>query len=493
MSKQYSKFKETVFGKIDELSLEERIFNITTFMGMFMCFFGSLVNLILGLEPLIIIAPMLVLLLLIFFYYQSRFKNNYKIYVIPYILTCVGTVTLVWFFNGGLESANIILFFNTLIISILITPAWHRLKTTMFYLIIILICYFVQYYYPNSIIPYKHYDERFYDLVLTIFYSVFVLWGLISYVMDNYHNEKQKHELAREKVELANIELNEKNEMINLQKEELEALNQKLVEINLQILKQNTEFEELNIKLNEANSAKDTFFSIISHDLKNPLSAIKTYIEILKYPDKIKNEQMYNISNSLDKAVNLVCDMLDNLLNWARTQSGKIKYEPDIVLLKSLISNILSQFELAAQNKNVNIINNILDEVSVLSDIYMLRVMITNLISNAIKFTASGGKVQISAHKLLQTGKDIIHIVIKDTGVGISSENISKIFRIDEHHSTIGTNKENGTGIGLILCKEFAEINKGTILVESEVGLGSTFTIEIPGTGTGAICHTPTI
>ncbi len=484
MSKQYSKFKEAVFGKIDELSLEERIFNITSFMSMFMCFFGSLVNMILGMGLFLIIFPLLILLLLIFFYYQSRFKKNYSKYVIPYVFCCISTVAVVWLFNGGFDSANIILFFNTLIISIMVTPVRHQLKITIAYLLVILSLYFIQYYYPNSVIPYKSFDDRFYDLLLTVSYCIFVLWGLISYVMDNYHNEKEKHQLARQNVEIVNTELNEKNDMINLQKEELEALNQRLVETNMQILQQNTEFETLNIKLNEANLAKDTFFSIISHDLKNPLSAIKTYLELIKQPEKMEIEQIKDIAVSIDKAVDLVCDMLDNLLNWARTQSGKIKYKPDLVNLKSLVPNILSQFELLAKNKNVSIINDINDindETIVFADIYMLGVMLMNVISNAIKFTPSGGRVQISARKLTQSGNEIVRIIVRDTGVGISNENITKIFRIDEHHTTVGTNKEKGTGLGLILCKEFAEINRGRIYAESEIGYGSVFTIEIPG------------
>jgi signal transduction histidine kinase len=364
----------------------------------------------------------------------------------------------------------------------MISPEKYQFRVALLYFLVISGLYAIQYFYPQYIVHYESFEDRFYDMYFTFAYNILVLYALVRYALDNYRKEKRKHEIERNKVELVNIELQEKNEMILEQKEELEALNESLIEKNQHIMEQNQRLEELNNKLFEANSAKDAFFSIISHDLKNPLSAIKTYIEILKYRDKIEEAQMSEMTDALDKAVGSVCDMLDNLLNWARAQSGKIKSFPDVLPVGALIESLLESFKLGANSKKIKINTQIKNDVLAYADPDLVRIIIANLVSNALKFSYVDSEIKILASddRLEFDTAPKVCIRVVDNGVGISPEAISNLFRIDVHHSSVGTRNERGTGLGLILCKEFAEKCGGDIYVESEVGKGSVFSLVLP-------------
>ncbi|MBA7548457.1 Histidine protein kinase DivJ [subsurface metagenome] len=169
-------------------------------------------------------------------------------------------------------------------------------------------------------------------------------------------------------------------------------------------------------------------------------------------------------------------DLLNNLLEWSRSQTGRIEYEPqDFSLTDLLRQNILSISD-AAYKKNIEVQNELKEQILAYADRRMINTIVRNLISNAIKFTKSGGEISISAKK----GDGVLIISVIDSGVGIKEENISKLFRLEESISTPGTNKEQGTGLGLILCKEFIEKNGGKIWVESKYGEGSKFKFTIP-------------
>jgi len=229
---------------------------------------------------------------------------------------------------------------------------------------------------------------------------------------------------------------------------------------------------ESEAKLSETNAQKDKFFSIIAHDLINPFNSIMGFSELLM--DRI-NEKDYN---GIDEYAQMILqsskqsmDLLKNLLEWSRAQTGRLQFNPENFDLVDLIGQYMMLFDLIACQKAISIHKVLPPEIMVFADKQMISTVLRNLISNAIKFTIKGGEIHISAEKRA----DEILVSVSDNGVGIAPERLEKLFRIDENNSTPGTNNENGTGLGLILCKEFVKNHGGKIWGESVNGKGSTF------------------
>lgn len=234
---------------------------------------------------------------------------------------------------------------------------------------------------------------------------------------------------------------------------------------------------ESETKLREANAAKDKFFSIIAHDLKSPLATISGYSEYLAdVVDEIDQSELKQVSRSINNATSRLCSLLENLLNWARSQTGAIQYHPTKLHYNPLIESIVSLFSANAVSKNIVLKAEVPDFLAVHADENMIKTVIRNLVSNALKFTPKNGQISISVEE--QAG--MVQTTVTDSGVGIPLADIPKLFRIDVHHSTIGTSSEKGTGLGLVLCKEFVEENKGRIWVKSKRGEGTAFTFTLP-------------
>ena len=233
-------------------------------------------------------------------------------------------------------------------------------------------------------------------------------------------------------------------------------------------------------ELRESNSAKDKFFSIIAHDLKNPFNSLLGFSELLvsKF-DELDKERQVKIFELINQTVKNTYNLLENLLMWSLTQRGLIKYKPVRINLKSLVIENIKIFQDIASEKQISIEKKSDTNQFVLADINLLSVIIRNLLSNAIKFTSNGGTVSISYGPNEEGGQETVLVSVTDSGVGIEADRLSKLFSLDENHSTEGTNIEKGTGLGLILCKEFVEMHNGRIYVESEVGRGSKFTFTL--------------
>ena len=234
-----------------------------------------------------------------------------------------------------------------------------------------------------------------------------------------------------------------------------------------------------NEKLHKINSEKDKFFSIIAHDLKNPFNSILGFSELLaeKVKDKpVDPNEIQHYSNIILNSSNRVMDLLTNLMEWSRSQTGRIVFNPTQFDLLRLVTDIELLFTDNFKQKSIVFEKEISGSISIYADVAMISTILRNLISNAIKFTSLSGKITISAEQKANELK----ITISDTGVGIPESAKNKLFRIDENYSTRGTQNEEGTGLGLILCKEFVEKIGGKIGVESELGKGSEFTFTIP-------------
>ena len=229
--------------------------------------------------------------------------------------------------------------------------------------------------------------------------------------------------------------------------------------------------------LEDAVKTKDKFFSIIAHDLKNPFNAMLPIIHILKENHvDMQREQLSEMIELINSSVKQEYNLLKNLLEWSRAQTGAIKLKPERIELRQLLESNLLLHRAVAENKNISIEVNDPVNYNVLSDKYMLETVIRNLVSNALKFTETNGNIKIH----ITEDKNQVFCSVQDNGIGISPENLQKLFRIDTNYTRLGTKDESGTGLGLILCKEFVEKNGGSITVQSEVAVGSTFTFSLP-------------
>ncbi|MCK9617434.1 MAG: ATP-binding protein [Lentimicrobiaceae bacterium] len=239
----------------------------------------------------------------------------------------------------------------------------------------------------------------------------------------------------------------------------------------------NLKLSESEINLKKINSQKDQFFSIIAHDLKSPFTTIIGLSEVLTegFDDYDENEKIYYL-NSIKEAGNNTLKLLENLLQWAQSQTGLLSFLPEKTDLYSLVYEIIEISKLQAVQKNIILTTTILPQTFVTADKNMLQTILRNLVSNAIKFSYSDGNVKIHYAKTPTEHQ----ISVTDQGTGIKPEDIAKLFIVGEKFKTLGTKDERGTGLGLLLCKEFVEKHHGKIWVNSEVGIGSTFLFTIP-------------
>ena len=240
-----------------------------------------------------------------------------------------------------------------------------------------------------------------------------------------------------------------------------------------------THHKEVERKLREINASKDKFFSIISHDLRDSFGTLLTASALMEEtfnsaePDI---EELRALFGLMTQSINTTYKLLDNLLEWARFQTDRVNFDIQPIILRDLVSEAVTLTKNDADRKQIQLNNNVAPNTLLEADQNMLRFILRNLIFNALKFTSAGGSITVTATP--HTNKSYL-IAVRDTGVGISPDNARKLFRIDTHHSTKGTANESGTGLGLILCKEFVEKHGGHIWLDSEVGVGTTiyFTI----------------
>jgi signal transduction histidine kinase len=310
-----------------------------------------------------------------------------------------------------------------------------------------------------------------------IYKSIYLLFFglLLLHIPDLVNRMVKRHtEIAEEKNQSdmrLTLELKE-NEYIEEKLQYARLINEQLNEKNVQIALQNE-------KLKEMNATKDRLFSIIGHDLKNPFTVLISLSQMIKDQlDHLDNEDLKKSLIVINNASNQGFALLDNLLDWAKTQTGEIKFTPVPFLLNESVREVLIQIGSLSEKKQVKITNNILNTHVVTADRNMIQTIFRNLISNAIKFSRPGEEVTLEAVYDQKTNKTVISIT--DRGVGIPEENLANLFDIKTHQSTKGTLQESGTGLGLLICKEFIEKHGGTIQVDSKTGEGTRILFDLP-------------
>ncbi|MEE4197597.1 MAG: tetratricopeptide repeat-containing sensor histidine kinase [Bacteroidales bacterium] len=318
-----------------------------------------------------------------------------------------------------------------------------------------------------------------------------------------YELEKSQNELSRIEKEISELTAEKKIRELELKKQKnarnlsiliaLITLISGVIILIQYLLKRKTnlllqekikEVDQSNQRLKESeerlkilNATKDKFFSIIAHDIRNPFNAVYGLTQHLaKNFDRFTKEELKNPIDLVHQSADELLELLDNLLHWSRAQRGKMEFTPRKLNLHDIVLKNINLQKMNASKKDIKVISSIDSSQTITADYDMLTTIIRNLISNAIKFSFNHSEVYIKSEDSAQ--ETIISVI--DQGVGIRKEDIPKLFRIDIHYSTTGTSEEQGSGLGLILCREFVEKHGGKIWVESEENKGSTFKFTIP-------------
>ena len=249
------------------------------------------------------------------------------------------------------------------------------------------------------------------------------------------------------------------------------------IQRQLQLYRSQHILRKQNIKLQETLEARDKLYAIIAHDLRAPIGTIKMLNSTLStQKHKIKNNYILTLLKMIDETTEDAFNLLENLLGWTRTQNGKTKIYAKPFPINSIIHQTISLFQTLASNKEIGIIEHTTPQTVVYADEEMIKTVLRNLISNAIKFTYPGGKIDISITDLPQH----ILISVKDNGKGISSTEQKKLLKNNTYTTTYGTHNEKGSGLGLSLSKEFIKLNKGKLWFSSQEGIGTTFFFTLP-------------
>lgn len=314
----------------------------------------------------------------------------------------------------------------------------------------------------------------------------------IALLEKQYETEKKEHEFKdlQSKQEIMNVQLR-KNKQLKLlgfitalllllfiffiSKKYLDKI--RLMEL---LEEKNKQIAESENELRQLNAAKNKFFSIIAHDLKNPIHTVMGYSYLFSHDyDNFTVEERRRFAADIYKSTNNIFKLLENLLEWSRSQTGNLKYTPIEIGLQQILENVLTIMHPLAEQKNIRLTTTCHTDLKVFSDPLMIETVMRNLVSNAIKFTPENGFVDIEAEQ----EDENVRVRVRDTGTGMSKEDMEHLFQLDSKVKRKGTKNEDGSGLGLLLCMEFITINKGKLWVESIPGKGSTFNVTIPCPG----------
>jgi len=415
-----------IFAKNKDFSLEHRLLLSALIIGAFIGIFGCVANIFLTNSAVASILPFSLAFLAIVLYYFARFKNKYKrISIISAIIGIIG-ISIVWVLNGGINGPNFMFSLVFLMLGLIMVSNRTKSFLFVFFILVNIIIMLIQLYKPEIIVPYPNEFVRWIDILTSLIFSSVFIFAIIRFFHNNYTFERQRAEKSA-------------------------------------------------AELRELVSTKDKLFSIIAHDLRSPFNNIIGLSELLieKEAHDAKSEKYAGLINSSAKNT---LGLLDNLLNWAISQTDQLSFNPKKIILSSLIREEINTSNSRALLKNISLklIQN--EEVEVYADENMVMVILRNLISNAIKFTNSGGEINVS----VIPGTKQVEISILDNGIGMDEEKIKTLFHLSSNATSPGTANEKGSGLGLVLCKEFVEKLGGKIWVESEEGKGSDFKFTLP-------------
>lgn len=301
-------------------------------------------------------------------------------------------------------------------------------------------------------------------IVVSILFLLFFSIGIIFFIFKAKEKSRFTNQLLND--QKRDIEI--KNQLLQNQSDEIKKKNIELVLQNEAIFKQKEELANIN-------DVKDKLFSIISHDFRSPLNSLQGALTILQM-GLLSEQETKKIIGDLKFKLDLTLTLLDNLLNWAKSQMQGVEIHPQIFNVEEVVSDTVSLLQAQSERKEIVVIQNYFGDRAVYADIRTVELVVRNLLANAIKFTPNKGKITINT----TSDEHELSISVADNGVGIPPNVLKNMFQENNSYTSLGTSQEKGTGLGLQLCKSYVEKNGGTIIVESEVGVGSKFSFSIP-------------
>lgn len=368
----------------------------------------------------------IVLLLMIFFsyfYYLSRFRKLYKSLTIPYHFLVAIFLSIMWFFNGGIQGPIGYFYFMAIVGAIVFIRSFYA--TVVLLLVNFIILVFIDYYFPTLIVAYKDSFSHHLDICVGVCTVSLLISIGIKKLKENYDIEHQKVEQQKQ-------------------------------------------------QLSQLNAIQSKLISIISHDVRSPFNSIKGTLNLLK-SEALSRKEIAMLSERLSQEVDNTINLVNNLLYWSQNQLQGLQANPEKFDMQAAIYENIKLVSPQAQKKNIRIEYPEQPTVEVFADKEMIKTVLRNLLTNAIKFSYENKEVCIK--KYIKEKEVVIEVC--DTGVGIPQAVKEQLFHLSQY-TTLGTSNEKGNGIGLMLCKDFVEKNGGKIWVESEEGKGSKFFFTVP-------------
>ncbi|MBX2906324.1 MAG: HAMP domain-containing histidine kinase [Taibaiella sp.] len=435
----YRNLWNKVTGSPEEFTMQNRAFNYVCIITFFILVFSLVFDLFIEQTIMSAVLGGLILLLSAMYYF-SRYKQKYRASTIIFVLCNYGTLVLNYFVNEGINGPTLALFTITLVFTTIIVDPKFQPLLIVTHILLVTSILAIEYTNP-AMVPatYPSRSARFLDWGSTCIITLTFLYGLTNFLRKHYDAKRRQAD--------------ERADEIAAQHE--------------RILEQNQALEKLD-------DEKSKLFSIVSHDLKGPVNALQEFLYLLS-EDALPKEDRIEIQAQLTEQTKYTSDLLDNLMAWARSQMKGMAPEIKPVNIAGLTADIIRNKMSTAQRKGISLINTVGIDAVAEGDAEMLRIVLRNLMNNAIKFTNEGGSVTVSTE---EEGDDLL-IVVTDTGVGIDPLRKQDLFTL-RTKATFGTNNEKGAGLGLAMCKEFVEYQGGSIWYVSENGNGTSFYIALP-------------
>lgn len=413
-------------GHQDSATIQVRIFNEVSLITMVALIFALAVNLITRI-PYVSLTLFFTLALVTVLYINARFYTNIRSSAIIFCLALNLVLILNFFINSGSNGPTLLLFILSFFFTLAIMPKKQYPFWILLNVLTVIVLLTIEYKFPSQIShSYNSRSADYLDQSFTYFISVFCIFVILNYIVKSL--------------------ISEKNKVLAVSK-----------------------------NLAKANQSKTQLLSILSHDLRSPLNSIQSFLELLLAYD-LDAEEKRTIKESLLQETKNTQIMLQNLLSWTKAQmEGGLQVSLTSIRLFDELKVVLELLHISALEKVITISNEIDPGLCVIADVEMIKLVIRNLIINAIKFTPSGGNITLKS----KVEGQFITLIVADNGIGITDEKKKVLFSIGAE-STYGTNNEKGVGLGLLLCKEFTELQGGSISFQSTLGQGTQFFLTFP-------------
>lgn len=419
-------FHTKLIGPVDATSIQARIFHEVSLLGIIAIPISLIVNLFIGV-PYVNGLLAVTFLCISGLYYNSRYLGNLKSSVFIFTVTSNLLLTVNYCFNSGIAGPTLLLFLLSVVFTVAVSPSRKSLFWIILNACFVAVMLYVEYINPKLIKnTYANREGFFVDTYTSYLAVIACIIIILSYLVKSQEREKMK--------------------AINASK-----------------------------ALREANDSKTKLLSILSHDLRSPLNSIQTFLEILVDFD-LEEEERKAINRNLLKETKSTQNMLFNLLSWTKAQmEGGMKVDPVAVSYYEVMDLCIEGQRSAATEKTIDLHSEIDRELIIVADLDMLKLVVRNILNNAIKFTKPGGRISVSSERTETHGV----LIITDDGIGIDERKAENLFTMNSV-STYGTSNEKGVGLGLLLCKEFTEMQGGRIALKSTPGEGTSFYLHFP-------------